>query len=139
MKSKKHTKNNKELSGPMKFARPIAFASLCGIAVTVVVMLLLALVMTMVDLPQALVEPLVIVAAGIGAFGSGYICSRKSKEKGFFLGLICGGILFLLSMVAGIVVVPGGFGTIALVKLFAILLCAALGGSVGVNRRPKRR
>ena len=45
----------------------------------------------------------------------------------------------MILSLASLAVDGGGFGMVALTKLAAVLLAAALGGIIGVNRRKKFR
>lgn len=45
-----------------------------------------------------------VAAAAIGAFISGIVAARISREKGLMLGAVCGLLLYLLVMLAGFAV-----------------------------------
>ena len=72
--------------------------------------------------------------ACIGAF----FCARHAKQNGFFLGMLCAGILFAAGMLGSLAIgeTPGFW---ALVKLFSMLLCGCLCGSIGVNLNQRKK
>ena len=72
--------------------------------------------------------------ACIGAF----FCARHAKQNGFFLGMLCAGILFAAGMLGSLAIgeTPGFW---ALVKLFSMLLCGCLCGSIGVNLKQRKK
>lgn len=75
------------------------------------------------------------VGLGVGclmAATAGFCCARLSRQNGFFLGLGCAGILFVSCLLCSLAVGerPDWWGA---VKLFSMLLCGCIFGSVGVN------
>ncbi len=63
---------------------------------------------------------------------AGFCCARLSRQNGFFLGLGCAGILFVSCLLCSLAVGerPDCWGA---VKLFSMLLCGCIFGSIGVN------
>ena len=68
------------------------------------------------------------VMAAVAAF----CCARFSRQDGFFLGLLCAAVLYAVCLLctAAIGERPDLWG---LIKLFSMLLCGCIFGSVGVN------
>ncbi len=118
--------------------RPVAYGILFGTIACVAMLMLLSVILSIVDVPQMLIEPLALLSACVGAFISGLVCSRMSREKGFFLGLVCGAVLFLIMLLCNI---PGsqGVGLMAVIKLLSMLISAGVGGVAGVNAPRRRR
>ena len=96
-------------------------------------------VMGLRDIPQSAVSLIATLIFVLGGFVAGYVSAAFAREKGMLLGLCCGACLFVILSLASLAVDGGGFGMVALTKLAAVLLAAALGGIIGVNRRKKFR
>lgn len=68
-----------------------------------------------------------------GCFSAGAAAAKRRGRNGIRCGLICGGIIFAVTLLFGIIFVRsfsvGGFFT----KMLIILICSALGGIFGVN------
>ena len=113
--------------------RPVVIGTVIGAGGCLLILLLMAAVMASSDIPKAAVTPMAVVAAAIGAFISGIVAARISREKGLMLGAVCGLLLYLLVMLAGFAVLREIRGAYAVVKLAVMIGCAALGGVLGVN------
>lgn len=113
--------------------RPVVIGTVIGAGGCLLILLLMAAVMASSDIPKAAVTPMAVAAAAIGAFISGIVAARISREKGLMLGAVCGLLLYLLVMLAGFAVLREIRGAYAVVKLAVMIGCAALGGVLGVN------
>lgn len=122
-----------------RFVRPITYGILFGAAACLLLLLLMSIIMGLQDIPQSAVTLISTLVFVVGGFVAGYVCARLSHERGMLLGLCCGTCLFFIVSLANLAVDGSGFGMIALTKLIAVLLSAALGGIVGVNKRKKLR
>ncbi len=123
---------------PTFFARWLRPA-LVGVAVGLIgcigLLMLMALIVQSVDVPRAAILPLAIIAAAIGAFLAGLTGAAIAKQKGLLLGAVCGLVLWLLILFAGVARYEGVSGGNALVKLAALVLSGGIGGVLGVNLR----
>lgn len=135
--NKSKSKNNNKVS-VNRYAKSVGISTGFGIAVSAVLLFLCSFLMSAIDIPQSAIEPMAILCACMGAFISGYMCSRINKEKGFFMGLVCGFIIFTLTFLSGILIMPIELTPLILVKLFALLVSAGIGGMIGVNKKEKR-
>ena len=113
--------------------RPVVIGTVIGAGGCLLILLLMAAVMASSDIPKAAVTPMAVAAAAIGAFISGIVAARISREKGLMLGAVCGLLLYLLVMLAGFAVLREIRGAYAVVQLAVMIGCAALGGVLGVN------
>lgn len=84
--------------------RPVVIGTVIGAGGCLLILLLMAAVMASSDIPKAAVTPMAVAAAAIGAFISGIVAARISREKGLMLGAVCGLLLYLLVMLAGFAV-----------------------------------
>jgi putative membrane protein (TIGR04086 family) len=76
-------------------------------------------------------------AAAIGAFLAGLTAAAVARQNGLLLGAVCGLLLFLLILVAGVARYAGVSGTHALLKFVVLLVCGSIGGVLGVNMRKR--
>lgn len=111
---------------------------IAGAAVCFLLLLLMAAVMMSRDLSQSVIHPMVTVAGGVGAFVAGWVAAKKQGKQGMVIGAGCGGLMFLILLIAGLST-GGGLSSLTAVKLAVLVMLAALGGVVGVNRGKKRK
>ncbi len=109
------------------------FSALLGFAVVFAGVTLISLLMTKVDMDDKLLSVLTSGALCAGSFTGGLAAARRRRQNGLLMGLLCGlfmfGTIFLLSyLFAG---AAGGMKGGS--KLIMTLVCASLGGVIGVN------
>ena len=111
----------------------VCLSTAAGIAVMFLLMCLFAAVLSSFPLPLSVFSPAGLLIGAMGSAASGFFCALLSREKGFFYGLFCGMILFLILVIVALLAWQQKVGTYSLIKFFTMLLCGALGGSIGVN------
>ena len=111
---------------------------IAGAAACFLLLFLMAAVMTVRDIPQDALHPMVTVAGGFGAFVAGWVAAKKQGKQGMVIGAACGGVMFLILFIAGLSA-GGGLSSLTAVKLAVFIVVAALGGVVGVNHGKKRK
>ena len=105
-----------------------------GAVATTGFMLLSALLVYKLALPDATIPPIAVVATGLGCLAGGVALGLSTKEKGLLLGAVCGTLLYLILLIAGLA--RGGIDpAYAALKWAVMTVCSAAGGVVGVNRR----
>ncbi|MEG1779177.1 MAG: TIGR04086 family membrane protein [Oscillospiraceae bacterium] len=133
--SKRKAKPEAKTSSYRKQLEPALWGIAAGLGTIIAVLTVMAVALSVGDIPQILVEPMVIAAVAMGGFSAGFISAKMVNSKGFFWAMLCGAVLFAMIMTVGLAVIHEGFGGIAFIKLFAILLFSAIGGIVGTNSR----
>ena len=128
-----------DVHGAKRFIRPVTYGILFGAGACFLLLLIMSAVMGLRDIPQTAVSLIATLIFVLGGFVAGYVSAAFAREKGMLLGLCCGACPFVILSLASLAVDGGGFGMVALTKLAAVLLAAALGGIIGVNRRKKFR
>lgn len=126
-----------DMHSAKRFLRPITYGVSSGGAACFLLLLLMSVLMGMRDMPQAMVSLFATISFVAGGFLAGYVTALLSQEKGLFLGLCCGAILFFVLLCAGMAVSGGAPGMQALTKLLAVLFASAIGGVLGVNKKKK--
>ncbi len=76
-------------------------------------------------------------ALSAGCFSAAYIAGKRRRHKGILIGLVCGGIVFLLILLLGIIFVRSFSSGGIVAKMLIIIVCSVAGGIVGVNS-PRR-
>ena len=118
-----------------RWLRPVLVGVAVGLIGCIGLLMLMALIVQSVDVPRAAILPLAIAAAAIGAFLAGLTAAAIAGQKGLLLGAVCGLVLWLLILLAGVARYEGVSGGNALIKLAALLLSGGIGGVLGVNMR----
>lgn len=108
-----------------------AGAAVCGL----LLLLFAALLTAMRTIPQALLLPLSVFAAVVGAFAAGLCSGILSGHNGWLYGLTDALLLFVILFVCDRVLIGDELTAIVLIKLGSMLLFGMLGGVIGVNRR----
>ncbi len=131
------TKFRRTLRGDTKegAALCILLATVGGILTMLLLMSLFALTLSSIRLPLSVFRPAGFLIGALSSGAAGFLCSLMSRERGFFYGLFCGAVLFLILLLLCLLIWQQKLGPYALVKFFAMLLCGAVGGSIGVNLR----
>lgn len=131
-------KTRKEEPVLLKRLRPVILGTAAGVLCCLAVLLIFALLMSIVDIPQPAVTPMAVAAAIIGAFVGGLVCARISGSHGLIYGAACGALMYLLIIIAGFSLLNDIRGWYAVIKLVAVLASSAAGGVYGVNMRRRR-
>ena len=106
-----------------------------GGVLCILFLLLMAAVMTALDMPASAVTPLAITAGAAGALFGGAVAGWLGKMQGWLSGALTGALLFVLVAIAGSAFSLESGWSHQLLKAVIFLLCGAVGGVVGVNLR----
>lgn len=124
---------------PVRFLKLVGIGAGLGILFAIVILVLLALFMTIRDIPHVMVEPLAVSAAALGGLLGGLVASKLIGEKGMIAGLCTGSVMLFPIMLFSLFIGSFGTGYSAVLKLVTILLAASVGGIMGVNIKKKRK
>lgn len=118
---------------------PYAKSLLIGLCVGVVaatgLLLLCALLLYKLSLPDGAVVPMAVTAMGLGCLIGGGAVGLSAKKQGLILGAVCGTLLYLFLLIAGLIRTGGTAIGYAALKWAVCAVCSAIGGVWGVNRR----
>lgn len=123
----------------MNKMKPLAFSMIAGVVTCLILLVLMSVVMSVRDVPQAMINPMAIFSIAVGSFVSGFNCAKICRERGLLMGTICGIVMTFIVLFASFTVSDNGFGMLAVVKTMFIMFSAMLGGVLGVNVRGKRK
>ena len=110
-----------------------AFGSMFGL------LLIMALLMTVSDMPSSLSGTLASVALIFGGVTGGFFVSKIQGENGILVGAILGFILFVIITIISLVIDFDRISTNTLIHFIITVLSGALGGIIGVNTANKRK
>ena len=94
--------------------------------------------MTKIDVSDELTSVMSSLAICIGAYTGGYIASKRRRRNGLVLGALTGLIIFFIIFFAGIFFAKSSISFGFVSKLIMTVICAAVGGIIGVNSKGKR-
>lgn len=106
-----------------------------GALCAAVLIFAMAAVLAIGNIPTALIIPLVTAALAFGGFAAGIAAAKLSKSRGMVCGAIAGALFFLLVWASGGIIGEAAFGAITAIKAGIIILAAAFGGIIGVNKQ----
>lgn len=118
-----------------QWVRPLLVGLCVGVLCCTLLLLLAALAIQSVEIPRAAVTPLATVAAGIGAFAGGLAAALAAGRRGLVMGALCGILLFVIILLAGLARATGIDPGYAAIKLAVLTVAGAIGGVLGVNRK----
>lgn len=124
-----------ERSSVPAYIKRTGIALLISMAVSGILLLVLAIFMTFTEFPEFLVRPLVQGIQWFSIFLAGLEAARKSRRKGWRIGMISGGLYMFVLKLLGVAC----FHTISwksfLLALLSGIIFGALGGITGINMK----
>lgn len=106
-----------------------------GTLCAAVLIFAMAAVLAIGNIPTALIIPLVTAALAFGGFAAGIAAAKLSKSRGMVCGAIAGALFFLLVWASGGIIGEAAFGAITAIKAGIMILAAAFGGIIWVNKQ----
>ena len=137
-KSTEANKNTGRKSEDSRQKKAVIVGCAAAIAAGMVLLTILSAAMSAGKVPIWAVKGIGLILGCLLACIGAFFCARHAKQNGFFLGMLCAGILFAAGMLGSLAIgeTPGFW---ALVKLFSMLLCGCLCGSIGVNIKQRKK
>ncbi|MBQ3133312.1 MAG: TIGR04086 family membrane protein [Clostridia bacterium] len=114
---------------------PVLWGVAVGGVLCILLLLLMAAVMTGIDVPQSAITPLALTAGAAGALVGGAVSGWLGKTRGWLSGLLTGAVLFVIIALAGSVFSLTTGWSHQLLKAAILLIGGMAGGVVGVNLR----
>lgn len=124
--------------GKMSFIYAPLISSLAAFGVMFLVIVIFAFVITKIDASDFVLSVMTTVALCIGAYTGGYVSGRHRRKNGLLMGILCGVFIFLIIVVLSAVFSKTVESFSVPVKLLLTLICAGIGGIVGVNTKSTR-
>lgn len=126
---------NSHVSFYSMYAKPLLFGSISSIIVSSLLLFLTALLISKGrNIPYEFMEMLMILISTLGSFVGGFISGKFSKSNGWFSGLLCGGILFFIFFMCGLIVTHSSLTIITITRGIGIILASTIGGIIGISK-----
>ena len=126
---------NSHISFYSLYAKPLLFGSISSIIIYSLLLFLTALLISKGgNIPYEFMEILMILISTLGSFAGGFISGKFSKNRGWLSGLLCGGILFFIFFICGLIVTHSSLTIITATRGIAIILASTIGGIIGISK-----
>lgn len=112
-------------------------SSFLGILIMVLFLVAFSWLMTKFDAPAAVVSILSCIGLCVGSYSGGYIASKKRRQNGMLMGVVTGVLIFCAIFLVGIIFFKSSITFGFITKLIMTVVCAAMGGIIGVNSKHK--
>lgn len=110
-------------------------AVLCGLLSCI-----FAFVLNMMDgLPYGIIDYVMVGLEGVSVLIGAFIAAAIAKSRGLIVGLLVGAVALLVTFIVGMSLPENDIGVLTLIRAVVLLLCGALGGIRGVNRKERIR
>ena len=129
-------KNNRFFGGrKLSVLSSTALSACVGCGAIFVAVLAFAYVITKIDATDLMMST---AALGIGAYAGGYVCGKRQRRNGLLSGVLCGVFIFLIIVILSALFSKAAESFSVPAKLVLTLVCAGVGGVVGVNSKSSR-
>ncbi len=116
-----------------------AIASIVGIIVIALSLLLAASLCLAADVGDNMSSAISGICAGLGCFTAGFVSAKKIGSSGLINGGICGVIIYLLILFLSLFISKSGFSLVTVLHSAIAVISSLAGGIIGVNSAGKRR
>jgi len=111
---------------------------LISYAITFILLLIFAFVITYTSVPYSIVSPISIVITVVSILTAGILNGKNSSEKGWLTGCITGLIYMLILYIAGSIVFKNpGITTNGVIMIIIGIISGAAGSIIGINNKKK--
>ena len=110
----------------------------CSISISLL-FVIAGLIISKFNVPVPSISTIVLVCAGISSFIGGFIAAKLHRRQGLIVGLISGLIFVAVIIMCALFGTGSFFSVDSLIKYVVIITAAMIGGSLGVNHKPKLR
>ena len=130
-------KNNRLFGGrKLSVLSSTAISACVGCGAIFVAVLAFAYVITKIDATDLMLS--VMSTAALGAYAGGYVCGKRQRRNGLLSGVLCGVFIFLIIVILSALFSKAAESFSVPAKLVLTLVCAGVGGVVGVNSKSSR-
>ncbi len=123
-----------------RLIKAVAIGVAASALITAVLLCLCAVVLNFLSgLPYGALGYLTAGILAVGVFFGAVIAAAIAKSRGLIVGLSVAALIVLINLAVSLSVKDGELGAITLIRSAAVLVCGALGGIRGVNRKERIR
>lgn len=109
-----------------------------GLLMLTAMLLLFSFILTGVDVPFSLLNPITLAMLAVSCAFSGYIAAKHIRRKGLVVGAVCGLSIFAVLMILSFFF-SGGIDLQLFFKLAVSAIGGSIGGILGVNQKAHRK
>lgn len=109
-----------------------------GFFSTIAVMLIFTVALLVFDIERSYAVPFATISVSFGSFIASYFTAKKIGDKGYFIGIIIGLIVFVTITVLSLVL-GNSLSLNTLFHFIIILLSSIAGGIIGVNYKKDKK
>ncbi|MEG1016529.1 MAG: TIGR04086 family membrane protein [Oscillospiraceae bacterium] len=125
----------KALTPAKEFAMQCAASSAASVVVAAILFAVCAVVITKVDLPRQLLQPISTVLTACSTLLSTFFMGKKRRKNGLVLGISVGGAVFFVVLLLFAIFGDKQITSQLLFKLLALLSAGGVGGIIGVSHK----
>lgn len=114
--------------------KTVILSAAAGLVVAAVFILIFAAVMYFAELDEIYSVIFATVSVACGCFTAAYIAAKSNKSKGFLIGAVTGGIVFVAVLLISLAADKGAIGINTLFHFIIFMLSGIVGGIIGVNK-----
>lgn len=104
-----------------------------GILFSAILISVMAIILSIGNIPSIVLHPMTIFVYIAGSFFSGFCSAKFLNKNGLLCGLVSGIIYFIILFLFGNIAKSWDFNIMALIKFALIISAGIFGGIVGVN------
>lgn len=116
-----------------KIAASSSIGAGIGILFSSLLVFIMAIILTVGNVPAMLISPITVLFLAIGGFFGGFFSAKLAGERGLLCGSISGIMFFFIAWIAGAIFENSGIGIAAAIKAIMIVIASSFGGIIGVN------
>ncbi len=114
-------------------------ATIWGLIITFIFMLLFSAAVLFLDLDRAYATPLSTISIASGSLAASYYAAKKIGDRGYLIGILVGIVVFVLITVLSLIINRSGFSANTAFHFVIILLSSTVGGILGVNKGKNKK
>lgn len=121
------------------YLKPFLIGILVSIISTAILLFIFAFLLTIYDASDSIVVIMSMLAWGIGALAGGFAAAKSYGKNGLIIGFCSGLIMFLILTIVAMIINSSGLTIQSFIKLVLSVICACVGGVLGINLKRKRK
>lgn len=112
--------------------------ALLGIGSTICAICLFAALMLVLKMDRAYASFFATISVSVGAYISAFYISRKTGEKGYFVGFLTGSAYFAFITLLSLIITKSHISSNTAFHFVIVILSATVGGIFGVNKKKSK-
>lgn len=110
-----------------------------GVAAAGVILIAICLILSVIqlftDISNSMLTYISVAVLGTVSFSAAYISTQLCRSKGLLQGILCGAVVFGLTLFASAVAHEFSFTDLTMIKAAVCLISGTVGGIKGINTR----